>query len=71
MAIIAEVCLDFLPAMVHEAGTRMEKSREEFMIVEIPDQWGESRVYSIESGWKKQYTWLELVRWLGRRARKK
>ncbi len=32
------------------------------MIVEIPDQWAKIRDYLLENGWKKQYTWLELVR---------
>ncbi len=39
------------------------------MIVEISDKWLKSRNYLLENGWKKQYTWLELVRWLDERAR--
>lgn len=41
------------------------------MIVEIPDQWTKIRDYLLENGWKKQFTWLELVRWLDERARRK
>ncbi len=34
------------------------------MILEIPDQWTETRNYLLENGWKEQFAWLELVRWL-------
>ncbi len=69
--IVAEDCLNFLPAMLHKAGTWLEQSGRESMIVEIPDQWAKIRDYLLENGWKKQYTWLELVRWLDERARQK
>jgi len=41
------------------------------MIVEIPDQWVNTRDYLLESGWNRQFTWLELVRWMDERARQK
>ena len=41
------------------------------MIVEIPNQWTKNRDYLLENGWKRQFTWLELVRWLDERARQK
>jgi hypothetical protein len=69
--VVAEDCLDFLPALFQKAGTWLEKSGRESIIVEIPDQWEESRKYLVENGWKKQYTWVELVRWLDERARQK
>ena len=67
--IVAEDCLNLLPAMLHEAGNWLEQSGRESMIVEIPDQWAKIRDYLLENGWKKQYTWLELVRWLDERTR--
>ncbi len=67
--IVTEDCLNLLPAMLNEAGTWLEKSGRESMIVEISDQWVKSRNYLLENGWKRQYTWLELVRWLDERTR--
>ena len=40
--IVKDDCLDLLPAMLHKAGTWLEQSGRESMIVEIPDQWEES-----------------------------
>jgi len=34
------------------------------MILEIPDQWIKTNNYLPKNGWKKQFAWLELVRWL-------
>lgn len=67
--IIADDCLNYLPDMLQKAGTWLEQSGREAMIVEIPDQWTKNRDYLLENGWKKQYTWLELVHWLNERAR--
>lgn len=69
--IIADDCLNYLPDMLQKAGTWLEQSGREAMIVEIPDQWTKTRDYLLENGWKKQYTWLELVRWLDERAGQK
>ncbi len=57
-------CLDLVPAILYEAGAWLEQARRKSMIVEIPDQWASTRCYLLENGWKKQFTWLELVRWL-------
>ena len=67
--VVADDCLNYLPAMLYTAGTWLEQSGRESMIVEIPDQWTKIRDYLLVNGWKKQYTWLELVRWLDERAR--
>ena len=67
--IIANDFLNYFPATLQEAGTWLEQSGRKSMIVEIPDQWAKIREYLLENGWKKQYTWLELVRWLDKRAR--
>ena len=69
--IVKEDCLDLLPAMLQKAGAWLEQSGRKSMIVEIPDQWTKIRDYLLENGWKKQFTWLELVRWLDERARRK
>lgn len=69
--IVAEECLNLLPAMLYEAGNWLKQSGRESMIIEISDQWIKSRDYLLEHGWKKQYTWLELVRWLDEEARQK
>jgi len=69
--IIANECLNYLPVMLHEAGAWLEQSGRKSMITEIPDQWVKVREYLLENGWKKQYTWFELVRWLDERTRQK
>ena len=51
-----------LPSMLQNAGTWLEQSGRGSMIVEISDEWVNSRDYLLENGWKKQYSWLELVR---------
>ena len=69
--VVADDCLNYLPDMLYTAGTWLEQSGRESMIVEIPNQWTKTREYLLENGWKKQYTWLELVRWLDERAGQK
>jgi hypothetical protein len=53
-----------IPAMLYEAGAWLEQSGRISMILEISDQWTETRNYLLENGWKEQFAWLELVRWL-------
>jgi hypothetical protein len=50
--------------MLQKAGAWLEQSGRKSMIVEIPDQWTKIHDYLLENGWKKQFTWLKLVRWL-------
>jgi len=57
--------------MRNKAGSWREQSGRKSMIVEIPDQWTKIRDYILENGWKRQFTWLELIRWLDARARRK
>ncbi len=66
--ILKEGCQDLIPSMLDEVGDWLEQAGKKSMIIEIPDQWIETRDYLLENGWKKQFTWLELVRWLGERA---
>ena len=68
--IVKEGYLDLLPAMLYDAGAWLDQSGRKSMIVEVPDQWTKIRDYLLENGWKKQYTWLELIRWLDERARR-
>lgn len=66
--IVKEGCLDLAPAMLHAVGAWLEHAGRKSMIVEIPDQWTKTRDYLLENGWKRQFTWLELVHWLDKRA---
>jgi len=67
--VVAEDCLIYLPGMLYKVGTWLEEMGRTSLIVEIPDQWTETRDYLLDNGWEKQHTWLELVRWLDERAR--
>jgi ribosomal protein S18 acetylase RimI-like enzyme len=69
--VVADDSLIFLPAMLQKVGTWLKQSGRDSMIVEIPDQWTKIRDYLLENGWTKQFTWLELVRWLDERAEQK
>jgi ribosomal protein S18 acetylase RimI-like enzyme len=69
--VVKEGYLDLIPSMLQKAGTWLERSGRKSMIVEIPDRWVNTRNYLLENGWKKQFTWLELVRWLDDGARQK
>jgi len=62
--IVKEDCQDILPAMLYMAGVWLEQSGRKSMIIEIPVQWRKIRDDLLENGWKRQFTWLELVRWL-------
>jgi hypothetical protein len=62
--IVKEGYLDSVPSMLYIAGGWLEKSGRQTMIVEIPDQWIKIRDYLFYNGWKRQFSWLELVRWL-------
>jgi ribosomal protein S18 acetylase RimI-like enzyme len=66
--IVKEDCLDSVPAMLYEAGTWLEQACRKSMIVEITDQWISIRDYLLENGWRRQFTWLELVHWLDESA---
>ncbi len=63
--------LDLIPSMLQKAGAWLEQAGRKSMIVEIPDQWTKVRDDMLENGWKKQYAWFELVRWLDEDARRK
>ena len=61
--------LDFFPEMLNKAGAWLEQSGRKSMILEIPNEWTKNHNYLLVNGWKKQYSWLELVRCLDERAR--
>jgi ribosomal protein S18 acetylase RimI-like enzyme len=69
--IVKEGSLDLVPAMLQKAGAWLVHAGRKSMIVEFPDHWTKTRDYLLENGWKRQFTWLELVRWLDLRARGK
>lgn len=60
--IVADEDLQLLPAIIQKAGSWLEAAGKEAMLVEIPDQQTTIRDYLLENGWRKQFTWLELVR---------
>jgi len=65
--VVNEGCLDLIPSMLQKAGAWLEQAGRKSMIVEIPDVWTKTRDYLLVNGWKRQFTWLELVRWLDKR----
>jgi GNAT superfamily N-acetyltransferase len=69
--VIMDEDLLYLPAMIQEAGAWLAESGKESMIVEIPDERLYIREILQKNGWKRQYTWIELIKWLDERARKK
>ncbi len=69
--IVADDNLHFLPEMFQTAGAWLAGARKEAMIVEVPDHRTQIGDYLIANGWRKRYTWLELIRWLDESARQK
>jgi GNAT superfamily N-acetyltransferase len=69
--IITDEGIQFLPAMIQKVGAWLEGSGRESMVVEIPDGQIQIRDYLLKNGWKKQYTWLELIKRLDERAKVK
>ena len=68
---ITDECLSYLPAIIQKVGAWLEASGKESMIIEIPEERTQIRDYLLNNGWKKQYTWLELIKWLDERTRQK
>jgi ribosomal protein S18 acetylase RimI-like enzyme len=60
--IIADEGLQDLPAIIQKVGTWLEGSARESMVVEIPDERIQIRDHLVKDGWKKRYTWLELIK---------
>jgi ribosomal protein S18 acetylase RimI-like enzyme len=69
--VVADERLPYLPAALQKVGTWLEASGKESMVIEIPDGRAQLRDHLLDQGWRKQYTWLELIRWLDERARQK
>ncbi len=69
--VIAEEGLPYFPAMLAQAGAWLAGAGREAMIVEIPDHRAQIQDYLLGHGWTKQYTWLELIRWLEEGVRQK
>ena len=61
--------LAHLPAMIQAAGSWLADTGKASMILEISDQRSEVRDYLLGNGWRKTYTWLELIKWLDEQAR--
>lgn len=63
--------LHCLPSMIHEAGAWAAAAGKESLVMTVPDQHSAIRQYLLDNGWEKQYTWLNLVKWLDEDARLK
>ena len=61
--------LQYLPAMIQKAGAWLEESGKASMIVEIAEERSRVSEYLLEHGWNRQYTWVELIKWLDERAK--
>jgi len=68
--VVTDENLQYLAAMIQNAGAWLEESGKESMIVEIPEERTQINEYLHDNRWKKLYTWLELIKWLDERARK-
>jgi ribosomal protein S18 acetylase RimI-like enzyme len=62
--IIADDNLMYLPVVINKAASWLNNAGKESMIMEIPDRQIQVSEYLLNHGWKKQYTWLELIKWL-------
>ena len=67
--VVPDEDLQYLPAMIQKAGAWLDESGKASMLVEIPEQRTYIREYLLSNGWNEQYTWVELIKWLGERAR--
>jgi hypothetical protein len=57
--------------MIKHVGVWLEGSGKDSMLVEIPEERHQISEYLFKNGWTKNYTWLELIKWLDERARHK
>jgi GNAT superfamily N-acetyltransferase len=69
--VVSDEGLHYLPAMIRQAGLWLGEAGKDTMVVEIPDHHILIRDYLHENGWSRRYTWLEFIKWLDERARKK
>jgi ribosomal protein S18 acetylase RimI-like enzyme len=69
--VVSDEHLQHLQAMIHTAGAWLAELGKESMVIEIPDGRTQIRDYLLDSGWTKQYTWVELIKWLGESAGQK
>jgi ribosomal protein S18 acetylase RimI-like enzyme len=67
--VVSDENLQYLPVMIKHAGVWLEGFGKESMLVEIPEERYQISEYLFKNGWTKNYTWLELIKWLDERAR--
>ncbi len=67
--VIAPENVRYLPAMIRQAGVWMETLGLDSVKIEVPEQFGELASYLQDSGWTRQHTWIQLVKWLDDKAR--
>ena len=68
---ISDDSLENLPDMIHAAVSWFSAAEKEAITVEIPDERHRFSQYLLEHGWVKSYTWIELIKWLDERAKRK
>ncbi len=69
--IVADEHLGFLREMFQAVGAWLNEASKESMVIEIPGNRSRIQEFLLENGWRKTYTWLELIRWLDEGARQK
>ena len=63
--------MQYLPAMIQQAGAWLVEFGKESIIMEVPEGRTKIHDYLVSAGWQKQYTWYELIKWLDESARQK
>jgi predicted GNAT family acetyltransferase len=69
--VVPDESLQYLPVMLQKAGAWLEESGKDTMVIEIPEGRTQIRDTLLNNGWKRQYTWLELINWLDEREKQK
>jgi ribosomal protein S18 acetylase RimI-like enzyme len=67
--VISEKGMSYLADILQGVATWLTASGRLSMVIEISDRWTCMRDYVLEHGWRKQYTWLEFIKWLDDRAK--
>ena len=62
--IITAEGMQFLPTLIGKTAKWLESAGRQAIMVEIPHHQIQIRDYLLENGWERQFTWIELIRWL-------
>ena len=69
--IITAEGMQFLPTLIGKAAKWLESEGRKAIMIEIPDNQVQIRDYILENGWERQFTWIELIRWLDEEVKMK